>query len=232
MGYSVWGHLDWGCLSPQVSPVGLLLPFCHFCGELKPPGGGWPDLLTDFLANSPPPSLISCVVSSSVVFSFHSPHPFQCIAVLQDCMVYDGLTLMAGYCLAFRFSFSSGFQTVEREILGEMLQSFMSYQKHFIWELRSLWGPGGGSHCPHSRALFSSRLTAGRTWSFESKCFSCRIRAIHGEANPSLTVGKGCVVCGSLNTCLMVNSMPRGAYRDVFWIAIYTLEWLSDVLFP
>ena len=190
------------CL-PGLAPVYLLWPFCHWVES-------WPGLLTEFPAKSPSPSLISCVhVQPPEVFLFILLILFSALWSFR--MVW--LSLMASYCLAFRSRFSKGFQAVEWEILDEMLQSFMSYQKHFCWDLRSPWCTGGGSHCPHSKALFSSKLTASRTWSFESKYFSHRIRTIHGEASPSLTVGRG---CGTLKTCLMVSSRPRLAYRDIW----------------
>ena len=222
MGHSAWGHLDWGCLSPpgvtcrSTLAILPLLWRAEATGwRLARPSSRFPCKLSASFLN------FLCLCPALRCFLFILLALFSALRsfrIAWSMMVW--LPLMAGYRLAFRASFSKGFQTVEWEILGETLQSFMSYQKHFIWELRSLWCTGGGSHCPHSRALFSSSLTAGRTWSFESKCFSYRIRAIHGEANPSLTVGKGCVVCGSLNTCLMVNSMPRVAYR-VFFLDCY-----------
>lgn len=63
-------------------------------------------------------------------------------------------------------------------------------------------------------------------------CFSYKITVIHGEANPSLPVGKGCVVCESLNTYVMVKSMPRVPCRGIFLIASNILERLAGVLFP
>lgn len=88
------------CL-PGVAPARLLWPFCYWVES-------WPVLLTEVLEKFRSLSFISCVHVQRCGVSFHPPHPFQCVMVLQD-----GLSLMAGYCLAFRSWFSNGFQAVE-----------------------------------------------------------------------------------------------------------------------
>lgn len=141
----------------------------------------------------------------------------------------------AAVCLALRPTSSAGFPNAGWGIPGETLQSFMSYPKHFIWELSEPRCERGDSHCPPSRACgFGSSdpswLVAGL--GPLGLCFSYRITAIRGEANPSLPAGKGCVVCGSSNTYLTVNRMPRVARGDVYLIASNILERSAGALFP
>ena len=198
-GPSAWGHLNWGCLSPWGGICLSTVAILPLGGELASPPHRGPCKVSS--------SLVS--VSSTAVFLFILLMLFSALWSFR--MVC--LLPMAGYCLAFGSWFSNGFRAMEWEIPDEMLQSLMSCQKHFSWDLRSPWCTGGSSHCSHSSALFSSKLTASRSWSFESKYISHRIRTIQGEANPSLTVGRG---FGTLKTCLMLSSTPRLAYRDIW----------------
>lgn len=135
--------------------------------------------------------------------SSHLPHTCWCTVVPQEQVGYGGLTVLTvGDCLALKGTFSICFQNANSEMLVSLVA-----EKHS----RS----GGASHCPHFRAckfhsLFLSKSPVSRAWSFECHCFSCRTRVIHGEANPSLTVGKTCMVCEMFDTYLIVNSTPGG----------------------